>query len=712
MSDTESNFSEKHFPHDGLNDHRSRLNMRTPTHQRSRRGSNAIVDSDDDDEAPTSHSRLAPRATTRPSSRGLRRVSTGHRDPQFRENTHLGVHSNHGNFQPQRSRSHSVSEHIKSLIGLDLEKKSSRQGDSAPSQRRPLVASIDLDAASYASTSQETDEDVCYPMTKDQKEHVLVNGIDFERIDAFVLEERREHAQFMKVPDYRHDAQASPNSVFKKPSKAAAKYLYKRFFSKPLHRDDPEFVEKLDSSSTNSQSLHQVKFGGAKITEEAGYTTTEGSNSLVAELPTRFSFFDTINEETVHAPDIPTLIGKKSASEVFNNGEPTWWLDCACPTDNEVKMLAKAFGIHPLTTEDIRMQETREKVELFKNYYFVSFHTFDPDQESEEFLEPVNFYIVVFGNGVLTFHFLPLPHSANVRRRVRQLRNHFEVNADWLCYALIDNITDSFAPIITNIEFEADAIEDYVFVEQDPDYRAMLQRIGESRRKVMTLMRLLSGKADVIKMFAKRCLDEAAMQLIHATCHDAEKSVPGISFGPGPGAHSDTLSGVHGQFHSNSPIAQPRADIAMYLGDIQDHVVTMFQNLRAYEKILSRSHANFLAQLQCTAVSSNNQITLMLSNVTIVGTMFLPLNFITGMFGMNVPVPGNDSGNHNFGWFFGIAGVMIVIVVLVFVIGKFWMGRSGKQSEPENSLGMRKFKMRRTRDDGAKSIISSNTKYD
>ena len=59
--------------------------------------------------------------------------------------------------------------------------------------------------------------------------------------------------------------------------------------------------------------------------------------------------------------------------------------------------------------------------------------------------------------------------------------------------------------MIHGIEYEADAIEDAVFTARDTDFSSMLQRIGESRRKVMTLMRLLSGKADVIKMFAKRC---------------------------------------------------------------------------------------------------------------------------------------------------------------------------------------------------------------
>lgn len=45
----------------------------------------------------------------------------------------------------------------------------------------------------------------------------------------------------------------------------------------------------------------------------------------------------------------------------------TWWLDVLSPTDQEMKLLSRVFGIHPLTTEDILMEETREKIELFRN---------------------------------------------------------------------------------------------------------------------------------------------------------------------------------------------------------------------------------------------------------------------------------------------------------------------------------------------------------
>ena len=103
---------------------------------------------------------------------------------------------------------------------------------------------------------------------------------------------------------------------------------------------------------------------------------------------------------------------------------PVWWLDVLCPTEAEMKVIAKAFGIHPLTAEDIMLQEAREKVELFRHYYFINYRTFDQDSTSDNFLEPVDMYVIVFRQGVLSFHFSMTPHPANVRRRIRQLRDY------------------------------------------------------------------------------------------------------------------------------------------------------------------------------------------------------------------------------------------------------------------------------------------------
>lgn len=558
------------------------------------------------------------------------------------------------------------------------------------------------DADSHASReSQETEEDVCFPMIP---EHTRINGIDFGEIDEFINEEREETIRIQEREKelLRSQYDTTTSSSSNKFSSLALKYTPKlkkreetiRSHTKSINSYSNQLDEKygaIPSETTShvnetSSSEEGVTFGGAQ--------------NLVLP-PDRFSFFHSENDETVHAPDLPSLFPEgKPVKDSFVKADGTWWLDCVCPTDEEMKALAKAFGIHPLTAEDIRMQEAREKVELFKSYYFVCFHSFETDNESEDFLEPINVYIVVLRDGILSFHFSPVSHPANVRRRVRQLRDYVNVSADWLCYALIDDITDGFAPVIQAIEYEADAIEDSVFVSRDLDYGGMLQRIGESRRKVMTLMRLLSGKADVIKMFAKRCQDEANQFKSQFS--------------------TTNLSGM--QFMAGSPPptqqphmqrAQPRGDIALYLGDIQDHILTMFQNLAAYEKIFSRSHANYLAQLQVESFKANHRVTEILSKVTVLGTILVPLNLVTGLFGMNVRVPGQDSDTY--GWWGGIIGFLVLCIICLLLGARYYLKRVNlmgeKVNEGRSMKSLPRFGRARQPDNRTKSLKSFTSKF-
>ncbi|CCD23715.1 putative Mg(2+) transporter MNR2 NDAI_0C00540 [Naumovozyma dairenensis CBS 421] len=488
-----------------------------------------------------------------------------------------------------------------------------------------------------------------------------------------------------------------------------------------------------------------------------------------------------------------------------------FWLDVSNPTEEEMKVISKAFGIHPLTTEDIFLGEVREKVELFKDYYLICFRSFDivaerhvrrrkekvslgsiserdgvshtdnnngnnsgnadgendsnkgsnwfssllkgrrrssgnksvntsatsyrrrksilkKQEEKEKFkrksgdrhkpregeLEPLNVYIIVFRTGLLTFHFAPTPHPINVRRRARLLKDYLTVTSDWIAYALIDDITDAFGPMIELIEDEVYEIEDAILKmnhsgdssdssnssdsddsddsdsilldderrlkngmrrrhstmerrsinrrsifsnkgsnhssntsststsssssrssrSSDSTFNAnligwkkkgdMLRRIGECRKRVMSILRLLGSKADVIKGFSKR---------------------------------------YNGQWDTVS-----QSEIGMYLGDIQDHIITMVSSLNHYEKLLSRSHSNYLAQINIDMTKVNNDMNDVLGKITILGTIVLPMNVITGLWGMNVIVPGQF--NESLKWFVGILISMLTLAYVAYIYTK------------------------------------------
>ena len=321
----------------------------------------------------------------------------------------------------------------------------------------------------------------------------------------------------------------------------------------PLSRDDSQLHH---TNGTNGGSTSTTRQGSLIGDPRRNVPSNTGNSRRSTDAAPS----DNADPHTLPHPS-PDVVKEKPK----RYGErPTWWLDVLSPTDAEMKVLSKTFGIHPLTAEDIMMQEAREKVELFQNYYFVNYRSFEQDMNNEDFLEPVNMYVVVFRQGVISFHFSMTPHPANVRRRIRQLKDYLILSSDWISYAIIDDITDVFAPLIQSIEDEVDDIDDAILklhsssqdvekVNKDNEKKSeagdgtsgesggdMLRRVGDCRKKVMGLYRLLGNKADVIKGFAKRC-------------------------------------------NEHWEIA-PRSEIGLYLGDIQDHIVTMTGNLSHYEK--------------------------------------------------------------------------------------------------------------------------------
>lgn len=185
-----------------------------------------------------------------------------------------------------------------------------------------------------------------------------------------------------------------------------------------------------------------------------------------------------------------------------------------------------------------------------------------------------------------------------------------------LCHS--DNIVDNFFPAINECQNSADQLDDDVYSAR-PDLEAaypFLPKLGHVRKNIMGLMRLLGGKADVLKGFTKRC-------------------------------------------NENYKVT-PRMEVGLYLGDIQDHVVTMMNTLGHLERMLSRAHSNYLAQLSIDSITQGTRANKVLGKITFLASIIVPLNVVTGLFGMNVPVPFGEPGNLTA---FGV----IVAILLTFI---------------------------------------------
>lgn len=475
--------------------------------------------------------------------------------------------------------------------------------------RRPTIDIENVDdyhTNDAASANSSAEEDVCFPVQEDTGK---TTRFDYEELEEFIAEPQK------KTP-IGHVVHHKPSHSSLSKPKIFADLRPKTSHSTAQNIEvDAEKFKELDPTVQE------------KLAEEGlAHIFTEKRDVPEPRL-NRWTFFSSELDDTIHAAELEGLLMPGERFRDLFETPPdggVWWLDMVNPTEEEVFAISKAFGVHPLTREDICLQEPREKVELFHQYYFVSFRSFyQADKESEEYLEPVNFYVIVFKEGLLTFTFCDSPHTLNVRKRISRLRDYINLNADWICYALIDDIVDSFAPVIRGIEDESESIEDQVFTARIEDSREILRAIGDCRKRVMQLLRLLGGKADVIKGFAKRC--------------------------------------------NESYSVAPRGDVGLYLSDIQDHVVTMMSNLAHFEKMLSRAHSNYLAQISVDQVMQGNASNSTLQKVTVIATILVPLNLICGLFGMNVRVPGQDG---SIAWFFGILGVIVCFVAICLAVAR------------------------------------------
>ena len=150
---------------------------------------------------------------------------------------------------------------------------------------------------------------------------------------------------------------------------------------------------------------------------------------------------------------------------------------------------------------------------------------------------------------------------------------------------MLDDITDAFIPLLQFIQLEVDSIDDLVLILKESEQSDMLRRIGHARKKVMQILRLMSTKADLVKMIINRCVERL----------------------------------------------NPESETRYYLEDIHDHVITMNQNAVHYEKTLARSHSNYLAQISIEITQASNRTSDVVMRMTALASILVPLNVITGI---------------------------------------------------------------------------------
>jgi magnesium transporter len=267
----------------------------------------------------------------------------------------------------------------------------------------------------------------------------------------------------------------------------------------------------------------------------------------------------------------------------------------------DLEMLQPLFGLHDLAVEDCQSDEQRPKIELYDDHYFIVVNSIRFDDE-EIYLRALNIFLG--GHYVITV----TRQKINEIRTIKPLLWEEEVNEpDRFVYHLIDLVTDNYFSVADRIEARIEQLEEDILVDTKKGH---LNAIVGLRGEILQLRKMLLPQRDVI-----------------ATLHRKELKL----------------------------ISDP---LQKYFGDIYENAVKITETFDTFRDLMG----NLREAYQSSLTTRTNEIMRIFTAIT---TIFMPLTFITGIYGMNfdyIPLLHEKYGN------LIVIGAMIVIGAAMYVI--------------------------------------------
>ena len=251
-----------------------------------------------------------------------------------------------------------------------------------------------------------------------------------------------------------------------------------------------------------------------------------------------------------------------------------FWLDIEAPDDADFKLLEETFKFHPLTIEDIKHQQQRPKVDEYPDYNFTVI--FQILWEADQVLMREH-HLYVGPTYLVTVHKEPSPALSEVHDRIARSPDLTKGQPAFLTYMVIDALVDSTFPALAQLDDSVDELEDDIIAKATTE---LLDRIYHLKHSVVEVRRLLGGQRDVFQ--------------------------------------SLITHGIHLQ----------QADMTLYYRDVFDHIVRQYETVDALRDLLTSAMDVYLS----TVSNRLNQTT---KALTVIASLFLPLSFLTGFYGMN-----------------------------------------------------------------------------
>lgn len=277
--------------------------------------------------------------------------------------------------------------------------------------------------------------------------------------------------------------------------------------------------------------------------------------------------------------------------------------------------VGELFSIHPLVMEDIVNVNQRPKVEFYKEHIFIVMKMLMKGKGKEPTnIEQVS--IVLGKNYVISFQERKGDVFDAVRERIRKKKGKIRGKGpDYLTYALLDSLVDQYFVVLEDISDSMEDLEEIVL--KDPDEN-ILRTIYEKKRTMISLKRNIWPLREVVNALTK----------------------------------------------DDTTLIDQRTTI--YFRDVHDHTIRIMETVEGM-----KDNASGLADLYMTSVS--NKMNEIMKVLTIIATIFIPLTFIAGIYGMNFDPDSSPLNMPELSWYWGYPiawALMISITIGMFIYFK------------------------------------------
>ena len=292
------------------------------------------------------------------------------------------------------------------------------------------------------------------------------------------------------------------------------------------------------------------------------------------------------------------------------------WVDFSNEPAETCLPILQSFGFHPLAIDDALQETHSPKLDDWGNYIYVVLNYMDVHKNGgdtwETKLEELDIFLG--DNYIVSLHDTPLPAIDQTWAACDRDPRTLQDGADHLLYKIADNVVAGFMPIVEKIDGAIDHIEDEVFDRPAP---RTLEKLFALKRLLQAMRRVLLPQREVMNKLAR----------------------------------------------DDYKVVDPRDRI--FFRDIYDHLVRLHDLNESLRDLVSGAQDTYLSVV-------NNRMNDIMKTLTIITTLFMPITFITGFFGMNFfePVAGL------IGWTSAQVFAVVLGGMLLFPIGMYlWMRR-------------------------------------